>query len=306
MEWLEFTVTVPSEYTERAEAIAEMASPHGFYTEDYSELEKDALEIAHIDLIDEELLGKDRAHSVIYLYLDPEGDAKSRADYMTERLREENIPFKCGTGEVKDSDWADNWKKYFKTTPVGERLVIRPVWEEYNGDGERKVLSIDPGAAFGTGTHATTKMCLELLDRTVKDGDTVLDIGCGSGILSVASVLLGAEKGVGVDIDPVAVKVACENAEMNGVGDKTSYEVGDLAEKVSGRFDIVIANIVADIVMRLVPDVGNYMKDDAVFICSGIIDIRKDEVVSCLENNGFTVIRTVNEDNWYAIAAKRG
>ncbi len=305
MEWLEFTVRVPLEYTERAEAIAEMASPHGFYTEDYSELERDALEIAHIDLIDEELLSKDKTSSVIHLYLDPENGAEARADYMTARLEAEGIPYSCGHGTVKDSDWADNWKKYFKTTPVGSRLLIRPLWEALEPDGGRAVLSIDPGAAFGTGTHATTKMCLELLDGSVREGIELLDIGSGSGILSVASVLLGAGRAVGVDIDPVAVKVAKENAEINGVSDRTEYLVGDLAERVSGKFDIVVANIVADAIIRLTPDVGKYLKDDGVFICSGIIDIRKDEVVEALTASGFDVLEAVNEDNWYALAAKK-
>ena len=278
MDWLELKILIDGKDTERAENIVNMAVPYGFYLEDYSDIETAAKEIAHIDLIDEELLKRDRTRSVIHIYLDPENSPESIIDYISERFSAEKIGYEFDKTSVNDADWADNWKKFFKVTPIGERLVIRPTWEEYDNTEGKTVLSIDPGAAFGTGTHATTRMCLELVEKHVKENSGFLDVGSGSGILSIAAALLGANKVVGVDIDPVAVKVANENAEINSVLDKTEFLVGDLAEKVSGKYEIVCANIVADIIMRLTENVKDFMYDDSLFICSGIIDIRKDEV----------------------------
>lgn len=304
MDWLELKILIDGKDTERAENIVNMAVPYGFYLEDYSDIETAAKEIAHIDLIDEELLKRDRTRSVIHIYLDPENSPESIIDYIQERFSVEKIGFEFDKSSVNDADWADNWKKFFKVTPIGERLVIRPTWEEYDNTAGKTVLSIDPGAAFGTGTHATTRMCLELVEKYVGKGTGFLDVGSGSGILSIAAALLGAEKVVGVDIDPVAVKVANENAEINSVLDKTEFLVGDLAEKVRGKYEIVCANIVADIIMRLTQNVKDFMYDDSLFICSGIIDIRKDEVEKNLIESGFEIVETLTIENWYAYAAK--
>lgn len=304
MDWLELKILIDGKDTERAENIVNMAVPYGFYLEDYSDIETAAKEIAHIDLIDEELLKRDRTRSVIHIYLDPENSPESIIDYISERFSAEKIGYEFDKTSVNDADWADNWKKFFKVTPIGERLVIRPTWEEYDNTEGKTVLSIDPGAAFGTGTHATTRMCLELVEKYVKDNSGFLDVGSGSGILSIAAALLGAKKVVGVDIDPVAVKVANENAEINSVLDKTEFLVGDLAEKVSGKYEIVCANIVADIIMRLTENVKDFMYDDSLFICSGIIDIRKDEVEKNLSDSGFEIVETLTIENWYAYAAK--
>lgn len=304
MDWLELKILISGKDTERAENIVNMAVPYGFYLEDYSDIETAAKEIAHIDLIDEELLAKDRTRSVIHIYLDPENSPESIIGYISERFGIEGIEYEFDKSSVNDADWADNWKKFFKVTPIGNRLVIRPTWEEYDNTEGKTVLSIDPGAAFGTGTHATTRMCLELIERNVTNGIDFLDVGSGSGILSIAAALLGAKKAVGVDIDPVAVKVANENAEINGIEGKTEFLVGDLAEKVEGKYEIVCANIVADIIMRLSANVKNYMYDDSLFVCSGIIDIRKDEVEQNLIDNGFEIVETLTVENWYAFAAR--
>ena len=215
MDWAEITIKIPTEYTEEASAIANMAVPYGIYIEDYSDLEQGAEEIAHINLIDEELLNSDRTHSIIHLYISKENNVKESTGYLTERLNSCNIPYVLEEDNISEEEWENNWKQYFKCTEIGKRLCIRPCWEEYDNKENRKILSIDPGAAFGTGTHATTAMCLEVLDEIITPGQTVLDIGSGSGILSISSVLLGAESATGVDIDPVAVKVAKENAKMN-------------------------------------------------------------------------------------------
>ena len=201
MNWTEITVSVPNEFKDTAAAIANMTVPYGIYIEDYSELEKDALEIAHIDLIDEELIKRDRENSIIHIYISECDNAAESLEFLKERLTAENIPFTASSLGVDDSDWNENWKKYFHTIEIGEKLAVVPSWEKYENTDNRTVLQIDPGAAFGTGTHATTSLCLNILDRCVAPGAKVLDIGCGSGILAIASVLLGADSALGVDID---------------------------------------------------------------------------------------------------------
>ena len=304
MDWLEILITVPVDRLEEAEAIANMSVPYGIYVEDYSDLEEGAWEIAHIDLIDEDLLKKDRATALIHIYFGEDENLIEAKSYLEERFRAVNMDFTIDTGCIKEESWRDNWKKFFKVTEIGEKLVIRPGWEEYTDAGSgRKVITIDPGAAFGTGTHATTRLCLELLEKHLKGG-SVLDIGTGSGILGIGAALLGADKVIGVDIDETAVKVANENAVINKVETSTEFIVGDLTDKISGKFDIVCANIVADVIIGLSSTVKDFMKDDAIFLCSGIIDMRANEVEAALRENGFTVLDHCVKDNWNAYAVK--
>lgn len=305
MNWTEILVTVDTKNTEVCAAICNMAAIGGIYIEDYSDLEQGAWDIAHIDLIDQELIDKDRTKSIIHIYVSEENNFSEAKQFITERLNAEHIDYNIEINGIKDSDWAENWKKFFKVTPVGERLVICPLWEEYNNTNNKTILRIDPGAAFGTGTHATTYLCLQMLDKYVKDGVSVLDIGCGSGILGVASVLLGAHNADGVDIDLTAVKVAKENAVINNVENRTRFIDGDLAEKIDGKYDIICANIVADIIMRLNSNIEDYMKQDALYITSGIIDIRADEVKESFKQCGLTIVEELKKDNWYAFALKR-
>ena len=192
MNYTEVKIYVKTEDTERASNIAVMAVPYGIYIEDYSDLEQAAWEIAHIDLIDEDLLQKDRAESIIHIYIEEGNNPAEAVSFISERLEAEKISFRIETDGCSEEDWADKWKAFFKPTPVGERLFVRPIWIDDYDSGDRAVLNIEPGAAFGTGTHDTTRLCLETLDKIIKDGDTVLDIGCGSGILAISSMLLGA------------------------------------------------------------------------------------------------------------------
>lgn len=303
MNWYEILLKIPVECAETAADISNMVVPHGIYIEDYSDLEQGALEIAHIDLIDEELIKKDRNHAVIHIYISDEDNLTEGLIYLKERLAAQNIPFEIGTSSISESDWADNWKKYFKTTEIGQRLVIQPSWEEYDNQTGRLVLKIDPGAAFGTGTHATTRLCLELLERHLKPSSTLLDIGCGSGILSIAGVLLGAKKSTGVDIDPLAVKVSEQNTADNGVLDRTEFLQGNLVDKINKKYDVVCANIVADAIIELSADVGQYINKDGVFLCSGIIDIRAEETENALRKNGFKIIEHRSSENWNAYVA---
>ncbi len=300
MNWTEITITVPQKDTDEAAAIANMTVPYGIYIEDYSDLEEKAEEIAHINLIDEELIAKDRTTSLIHIYISECDNAMEAVEFLKERFRAANIDFTVNAIGVNDADWNENWKKYFHVSEIGEKLVIVPSWEEYENKNGRTVLNIDPGAAFGTGTHATTSLCLTLLEKHINDGVKMLDIGTGSGILAIASTLLGAESAIGVDIDAQSVKTAKENAEINNVQDKCEFIVGDLADKISGRFKVICANIVADVIIKLFDNVADFMEDDAVLIISGIIDLRKDDVLNSAASHGFKVVEENYKDNWCA------
>lgn len=301
--WTELKIEVPAEQADLAGAIANMVVPYGIYMEDYSHLEEEAMEIAHIDLIDEELLQKDRTKAIIHIYISPEANPAEAVSFLEERFRAEGIPFALSQDSCVEEDWINNWKKYFHPIPVGEKLLIRPLWEdEYDPQG-RTVLHLEPGLAFGTGTHETTRLCLELLEKYITPGVDFLDMGCGSGILSVAALLLGAKSAVGVDIDPLAVKTAQENAQTNGVADRFTGICGNLAEKVTGKFHVVAANIVADVVILLSKDAPRFLTPDSTYIISGIIDTREQDVLNALEPT-FQVIERREEKGWVAMALK--
>lgn len=304
--WTEITITVDTKDIDVAGNIANMVVPYGIYIEDYSTLEDEVMEIAHIDLIEEELLKADRTKGIIHIYVNPHENPLEAVSFIEERLNSENISFEIKIADCATEDWVNNWKQYFHPMPIGEKLLIRPTWEdEYDADG-RKVLHIEPGLAFGTGSHPTTKLCLETLEKYVNDNSTVLDIGCGSGILSIACLLLGAKSAFGVDIDSLAVKTAIANAEENGF-DKSKFNVvlGNLSDKVSGKYKIIVANIVADIIMEFNKDVGRFLDDDGIYITGGIIESREDEVLYSFSQNGFEIIERFEEKGWLVFVLKK-
>ena len=303
MDWTEIIAEVDAKDTERAENIAVMTVPYGIYIEDYSSLEEEVLEIAKIDLIDEELLAKNRETARIHIYISPEDNPAEATAFLEERFRAENINFKILTDKCDVEACLDNWKKYFYPIEIGEKLLVRPVWrEDYDPKG-RTVLHLEPGIAFGTGTHETTRLCLEALEKYVSDGAAVLDVGCGSGILAVASLLLGAKSAIGIDIDELAVKSSIENAERNGVSDRYTAIHGNLADEVTGTYDIITANIVADAIIMLSGDIEKHMHKDTVYIMSGIIDSRLEDVLSALPKT-LEIIETRTDKGWYCVVAK--
>ncbi|MDE5995508.1 MAG: 50S ribosomal protein L11 methyltransferase [Eubacterium sp.] len=304
--WAEIAITVKTEDIETAGNIANMVVPYGIYIEDYSAIEEDAAEISHYDFIDESLLNKDRTKGIIHIYVNPHENPLEAVSFITERLNSEEIEHEIKIADCRTEDWVNNWKQYFHAMPIGEKLLIRPLWEEeYDTDG-RIVLNIEPGLAFGTGSHPTTKLCLETLEKYIDENSTVLDIGCGSGILSIAALLLGAKSAFGVDIDKLAVKTAIENAKENGFEAPVFNAVnGNLSDKVSGKYNVVVANIVADIIMQFNKEVGEFLEDDGIYITGGIIDIRKDEVVHSFEQNGFEIIANYEEKGWNVFVCKR-
>lgn len=301
--WTEIKIAVNAHDIEKASDIANVVVPYGIYIEDYANLEQEVEEIAHIDLIDEDLLKKDRNKAFVHIYLEPDVSPSEAVAFLSERYNAENIEHSIELLDCAEEDWRNNWKQYFHPIPVGKKLLIRPSWrDDYDSDG-RQVLNIDPGLAFGTGSHETTRLCLEMCEKYLKKGDSVLDVGCGSGILGIATLLLGAERAVGVDIDETAVRTAKENAEINAVSDKFTAICGNFTEKVEGKYDIVLANIVADAIMFLSEGIKDFMKDGAVYIMSGIIDTRAEEVKKSVSKH-FDIIEEHLENGWACFAAK--
>ena len=257
--------------------------------------------------MDEELLERMKGAARVKFYVtdDPDGQAQLRRWTA-------GIDAPCTTARLRENDWATSWQKYYKPLSVGGRLYIVPEWERGEPVPEgRTALYLNPGLTFGTGNHASTRLCLEWVEEFVRPGGTVLDLGCGSGILSVAGLLLGAESALGVDIDPKAVDVAYENAALNGLGrDRCTFLAGDILTDRSlketlarDRWDLVLANIVADVIIPLSAQVPNLLAQDGVFLCSGIIDTRAHEVEAALAKNGLKVVRRREKNGWVALEA---
>jgi len=303
MDWTEISVEVKTADIDSAAAIANMTVPYGIYIEDYSQLEAEVMDIAHIDLIDEDLLQKDRGIAKIHIYIDPEDNIDEAVSFLREHLNDSGIDYDIDMSSVKEDDWLNNWRKFFKPMPIGDRLLINPSWYTDTDPEGRAVLNIDPGLAFGTGKHETTRLCMEALERHIRGGESVLDVGCGSGILGIAAILLGAGSAYGVDIDETAVRTANENAAVNAVEDRFTAQAGDLVEKVQGKYKIVVANIVADAIIALSASVADFMEPDSIYIVSGIIDTRADDVRRAAEDR-FEIIEENTMGGWYCFVMK--
>lgn len=267
----------------------------------------------HWDYVDQAVMEKMKDCETcvtIYVADNPQGmEELMQVRQILARLKAQDPDGKYGRLElemkdVDEEDWSNAWKKYYHPVQVGEHLVVCPSWEAYDRKLDEVVLTLNPGMAFGTGTHDTTRLCMELLEKYITPQDTVLDVGCGSGILAITAALLGANKIIGCDIDEVAVKVAGENAALNGVQDRIAFHQGDLTSQVEGSFQIICANIVADVIIRLSEDAGRYLAKDGIFITSGIIDTREQDVLNALEQNGFQVIERRTSGGWVALACK--
>ena len=298
-DWTEIKIKIKADDIDRVADIANMTVPYGIYIEDYRTLEEESWEIAHIDLIDEELLNKDRNIGYIHIYIKPDENPAEAISFLTDRLNSEKIENEIDQGLIKNEDWQNNWKRNFHPIEIGQKLAICPSWEtEYNPQN-RKVLMLEPGLAFGTGTHNTTRLCLETLEQKISGGEEVLDLGCGSGILALSALLLGAKNAVGVDIDELATKTAVENGKANAFTEP-QYQIycGDMTEQVKGQFDVVVANIVADIIILFCQNARQFMKPNGIFIVSGIIDSREQDVLDAFQKFGFNILERHQSENW--------
>lgn len=229
-------------------------------------------------------------------------DIKQELLYLQVRL--ESIPIELDIAEVQEEDWANSWKAYFKPEKVGNKTVIKPSWEDYLPREGELIIELDPGMAFGTGNHATTALCIRLLEEYMKPGVEVFDVGTGSGVLSILAAKLGARSVQALDYDTVAVEAAQNNISKNNLKDVISVIHSDLLDKALGKADLIIANIVADIIIRLVPDIPDKLKREGIFICSGIIDERKKDVLEVLKKYAFDVIEVREDAGWVAIVAR--
>ena len=266
----------------------------------------------HWDYVDEELLKRqsDRTLFKVYAADNQQGHQMLKEiEARVEQLRQAPEAELYGTLEITvcdlpEEDWQSGWKQYYKPIHVG-RLVVVPMWEDYTATQGETVMKIDPGMAFGTGAHETTRLCLKALTQVDLAGKSLLDVGCGSGILSIGGVLLGAKDAFGCDIDQLAVEVAKRNAALNGLTERTAYAAGDLLSVVHGQYPIVVANIVADVILTLLKDLHRVLLPGGLFVASGIIDTRKDELLDGIRAAGLTVLSVEEERGWVAILSKR-
>ncbi|MBP3313190.1 MAG: 50S ribosomal protein L11 methyltransferase [Oscillospiraceae bacterium] len=320
MQWLELTIKTRSAGIDR---LAEELTVRGFdsFTIDdeadfheFLEHNKD-----YWDYVDEELQEKMQGVSQIRLYLENNDSATETVQFLKEELRQIRTRFgedimgglSLNIQGMQDEDWENNWKQYYKPLAIGEKLLVVPQWLTAENPEGRIPVILDPGMIFGTGAHGTTQMCMRALEKVVRGGEEIIDLGSGSGILSITALLLGAKHATGVDIDPKAEDIARENAAMNDLyGDRFTAVTGDvigdegMMRRLAGDgYDIVLANIVADVIIPLSKVVPHFLKENGIFICSGILESRLDEVKSAIVKAGLTIVETVKQEDWCRITA---
>lgn len=322
MEWIEVKITTAAEGIEPLTGALYDMGISGIIVSDKDDfmqfLENNR---KYWDYVDEELEKLKDSTSSITFYLSDDAVGAESLIAVKNKMAEmqkadkdgEYGELKVSIENVKDEDWSENWKKYFHPLPIGEKVLIVPEWEqnEVKNPENRTIFTINPGLSFGTGSHESTQMCIEEIEKAVKSGDKVLDLGCGSGILSVIALLLGAEKATAVDIDEKAVEVAFSNLSLNKLENSrmTGY-AGDitsdtkLREKIGTNYEIVVANIVSDVIIALAPFVRSFMKEGGTFICSGIINERANEVENALKEAGLEVKEVRQRNEWSAIICK--
>lgn len=322
MNWIKVSIFTTSEGIEPVSGRLYQLGIAGLEIEDEQDF-KDFLEnnSQYWDYVDDELIKKMAGETKVRTYVSD--DTAGRELLIAIKSTIDELKSLDGNNEfgrleieadnMTEEDWSNNWRQYFHPMEIGEKVMIKPEWEELTEPTERIVFNIEPGMSFGTGSHYTTQLCIEALERYIKPGVRMLDLGCGSGILSIISLLLGADEAVAVDIDPNAVDTAYQNAERNGV-DRSRYKVlagnvvtdYDIQREISkNKYEVVAANIVADVIIGLAPKAKEYMTDDGVFITSGIIDDRVDDVKSALVDSGFEIISVNQRKDWVSIICKQ-
>lgn len=307
--WIEVRVITKSEALEPVSGIFYSLDCKGVAIEDPEDILGREQGPLTWDFADINVLEHKGKVAVVKAYFAEEDNIEEILGYVNEKLVElKEMGIDLGEAKVEhekmyEEDWANTWKQYYKPSKIGEKIVVKPIWEEYEQKEGELVVNLDPGMAFGTGTHETTRMCIQALEKYVKEESTVFDVGCGSGILAIAAAKLGAKLAVGVDLDPVAVESSIENVGYNNLNNIEILH-GNLVEVIDGKADIIVANILAEIICILTDDVKRVMKDGGVFITSGIIHDRVDMVCEKLEATGFEVIEKNRDGEWNCIVAK--
>ena len=311
--WMEIKVLTTTQAADLISEILLEAGSEGTMIEDRNDVAANQRPEGQWDIIDEAIAERIGDDVKVTGYFPIDGhlnDVIAQIQSELRRLRALELDFDLGKLEVitqgfENEDWSESWKKAFKPIRLGEHFVIRPGWAEFDPLPGDKVIEIDPGLAFGTGTHETTGMCTALVEKYVRPGQRVIDIGTGSGILAIAAAHMGADEVLATDLDPVAVRVAAENAGINGFGDRISCRCGDLLDVVDVSGDVVIANIIADVIIMLARPVRARIADGGLFICSGIAVDRRDDVIRALNEADYEILDEPVKGEWAAFAARK-
>ncbi len=312
MDWLKITIHTTTEGAEIVSQLMMDAGAGGTTIEDRNDVRQNQRPEGRWDILPETLAQNMSEDVLVIAYFEMETTANDALEQITEgleQLKTMDLGLNLGslnleTDRQQDQNWLTSWRQEYKPFAVGSRIVIKPSWEEYQGAEGQHVLQIDPGMAFGTGTHETTNLCVQLIEKYVKLGDSVIDVGTGTGILAMAAVLNGAERVLAVDIDKTAVKVAKQNVIDNGFAQQIDCVWGDLLTKVDSVADVVMANIIADVIVDFARPVKEHIRPDGIFICSGIVADREADVCAALNAADYTILEIKRQGEWVAIAAR--
>ena len=301
MNYREIKLKFKKEYEERVEIFLSDLGIDNMAIEDPDDLKIFQERQNAWDLYDDDLIKLEKGYIRFTIYLDDIADNDEREVKIKTHIEELGGEFSKEI--IDDSDWKNNWKKFFKILKPNKTIVIVPTWEEYEKKDGEEIIKLEPGMAFGTGSHETTSLCIKKLEEYMKPGMKVLDIGTGSGILSIAASKLGASKVLGVDIDPMSVYIANENKKLNEVTN-AEFIVGDLLSKVKDKYDIVVSNILAEVIVTMTGDLHKFLNKDGIFISSGILKVTSAMVIDSLEANGFDILNVEDLNEWTSIVAK--
>lgn len=311
MEWIELIVHTTTAGSDQISEILMDCGASGTMIEDKSDIPDPDKPHGIWEIIDPKLLENMPEDVLVHAWYEENEKLPSLIDAIRGRLSEfsgthpEPGTLQLETRSVDDRSWTDVWKKYFKPFYAGEHLVVKPTWEPFDPKPDDLVIEIDPGMAFGSGTHETTGMCLALLEEMISGGEEIIDVGTGSGILAIGAALLGASHVLAIDIDPDAVRVAAENVAKNHVEQIVSVQEGNLLDRVSAVCDICVANIISDVIIAFAAPLMNHIRPGGLFICSGIVSVRSDEVENALRDAGYEILRKVTRGEWTAFLSRR-
>lgn len=301
--WNELIFTIKQTDCDRTSEILTVLNHDGMFIEDFSDLmENDA--VRQTNLVEQELLDKISNDPIIHLYISPAQNLSEMAQSAQSLLDQSMIPHTLEVKPIPDKNWNEEWMKYYKPVHISDHVTVVPCWIDYEKREDELVVSLDPGAAFGTGTHETTKLCLSALERYVTPSCRMLDVGTGSGILAITSLLLGAQTADAVDIDPLSVKAAHANASLNHVEERLNVKLGNLLDTASGKYQLITANIVADVIISMLPNIKDFMDQNGVLILSGIIKERETDVLETINVNNYDILEHLTDGEWVAFVVK--